>query len=70
MRRPCSFTRSAVRPALPAAPPDSHRHSLPALMIGAAILFLLAVGAYLFWQDRQRKAAEADTEHFDGKTTE
>ena len=32
------------------------------LAIGAALLFLLAVGGYLFWQDRQRKAAEADTE--------
>ncbi len=38
--------------------------------IGAALLFLLAVGAYLFWQDRQRKAAEADTEQLSAALSE
>ena len=32
------------------------------VVIGAVLLFLLAVAAYLFWQDRQRKQAEAGTE--------
>ena len=32
------------------------------LAIVAAGLFLLAVGGYLYWQDRQAKAAEIDTE--------
>ena len=30
--------------------------------IAAVVLFLVAVAAYLYWQDRQRKAAEAGTE--------
>ena len=29
---------------------------------GAVVLFLLAVGGYLFWQDRQARSAEAATE--------
>ncbi len=32
------------------------------LAIAAVILFLIAVAGYLYWQDRQRKAAEAGTE--------
>ncbi len=40
------------------------------LAIGAAILFLIAVGAYLFWQDRQRKAAETDTEQLSAALTD
>ena len=31
-------------------------------IIGAVLLFLAAVAGYLYWQDRQQKAAEADTE--------
>ena len=40
------------------------------LAIGTAIVFLVAVGAYLFWQDRQRKAAEADTEQLSAALSE
>jgi len=32
------------------------------VVIGALLLFLLAVAAYLYWQDRQQKQAEAGTE--------
>ena len=32
------------------------------VVIGALLLFLLAVAGYLYWQDRQRKQAEAGTE--------
>lgn len=32
------------------------------VVVGAVLLFLLAVAAYLYWQDRQRKQAEAGTE--------
>ncbi len=32
------------------------------IVIGAVVLFLLAVAGYLYWQDRQRKQAEAGTE--------
>jgi len=31
-------------------------------IIGAVLLFLAAVAGYLYWQDRQLKASEADTE--------
>ena len=31
-------------------------------IIGAVLLFLAAVAGYLYWQDRQQKAAEANTE--------
>ncbi len=40
------------------------------LAIGAALLFLLAVGGYLYWQDHQRKAAEADTEQLSAALAE
>ncbi len=33
-----------------------------AVVVGAVVLFLLAVAAYLYWQDRQKKQAEAQTE--------
>ena len=36
------------------------------LVIGAVLLFLLAVAGYLYWQDRQRKQAEAGTEQLTG----
>lgn len=36
------------------------------LVAGAVVLFLLAVAGYLYWQDRQRKQAEAGTEQLAG----
>ena len=36
------------------------------VVIGAVLLFLLAVAGYLYWQDRQRKQAEAGTEQLTG----
>ena len=33
-----------------------------AVVVGAVVLFLLAIAAYLYWQDRQKKQAEAQTE--------
>lgn len=36
------------------------------VVIGAVVLFLLAVAGYLYWQDRQRKQAEAGTEQLTG----
>ena len=32
------------------------------IVLGALLLFLLAIAGYLYWQDRQRKQAEAGTE--------
>jgi len=36
------------------------------MIIGAVVLFLLAVAGYLYWQDRQRKQAEVGTEQLTG----
>ena len=36
------------------------------IVIGVVLLFLLAVAGYLYWQDRQRKQAEAGTEQLAG----
>lgn len=36
------------------------------LVVGALALFLIAVAGYLYWQDRQRKQAEAGTEQLAG----
>ena len=36
------------------------------LVAGAVVLFLLAVGGYLYWQDREQKQAEAGTEQLTG----
>ena len=36
------------------------------VVIGAVLLFLLAVAGYLYWQDRQRQQAEAGTEQLTG----
>jgi hypothetical protein len=36
------------------------------VIIGALLLFLAAVAGYLYWQDRQLKAAEAGTEQLTG----
>ena len=36
------------------------------LVIGAVVLFLIAVGGYLYWQNRQRQQAEAGTEQLTG----
>ena len=36
------------------------------LVIGAVVLFLLAIAGYLYWQDRERKQAEAGTEQLTG----
>ena len=36
------------------------------VVIGAVLLFLLAVAGFLYWQDRERKQAEAGTEQLTG----
>lgn len=36
------------------------------VVIGAVVLFLLAIAGYLYWQDRQRKQAEVGTEQLTG----
>ena len=36
------------------------------VVIGAVVLFLLAIAGYLYWQDRQQKQAEAGTEQLTG----
>jgi hypothetical protein len=36
------------------------------VVAGGLLLFLLAVAGYLYWQDRQRKQAEAGTEQLTG----
>ena len=36
------------------------------IVVGALLLFLLAVAGYLYWQDRERKQAEAGTEQLTG----
>ena len=40
------------------------------MIAGAALLFLAAVGGWLYWQDRQAKAAAADSETLNAALTD